>query len=67
MHAPGANNVCIADQVARYVTFKEECRKLGKQEPKGDEVLLFNKVKVASLPTHVELLQPSTFGIGNDT
>ena len=47
MHAPGATNVCIVDQVARYVTFKEECRKLGKQEPKGDGVLLFDEVKVA--------------------
>ena len=47
MHAPGATNVCIVDQVARYVIFKEECRKLGKQEPKGDGILLFDEVKVA--------------------
>ena len=47
MHAPGATNVCIVDQVARYVTFKEECHKLGNQEPKGDGVLLFDEVEVA--------------------
>ena len=34
MHEPGASSVCIADQVARYVIFVEECRKAGKQEPK---------------------------------
>ena len=62
MHAPGATNVCIVDQVARYVTFKEECRKLGKQEPKGDRVLLFDEVKVACQL----MCQPSTFGIGYD-
>ena len=44
LHAPGATNVCIVDQMARHVTVKEECRKLGKQEPKGDEVLLFDEV-----------------------
>ena len=47
MHSPGANSVCIVDQVARYVAFKEECRKNGKQEPKGDGVLIFDEVKVA--------------------
>jgi len=25
MHAPGASNACIVDQVAQYVLFKEEC------------------------------------------
>ena len=47
MHEPGASSVCIADQVARYVIFVEECRKAGKQEPKADGVLIFDEVKVA--------------------
>jgi len=47
MHSPGANSVCIVDQIAQYVAFKEECRKNGKQEPKGDGVLIFDEVKVA--------------------
>ena len=47
MHSPGANSVCIVDQVARYVAFKEECCKNGKQEPKADGVLIFDEVKVA--------------------
>lgn len=47
MHDPGASNVCIAEQVVRYVVFKEECCKSGKQEPKSDGVLIFDKVKVA--------------------
>ena len=47
MHAAGANSACIVDQVARYVAFKEECRKNGKQEPKADGVLIFDEVKVA--------------------
>ena len=36
--------VCIVNQMAWYVTFREECRKLGKQKPKGDGVLLLDKV-----------------------
>ena len=47
IHAPGASAACIADQVSRYVVYKEECRKLGKQEPKGDGALIFDEVKVA--------------------
>jgi len=33
--------------VSRYVVYKEECRKLGKQEPQGDGALIFDEVKVA--------------------
>ena len=47
MHLPGVSNICIIDQVARYVTFKQECIKNGKQEPKADGVLIFDEVKVA--------------------
>lgn len=47
MHLPGASNICIVDQVARYITFKEECIRQGKQEPKADGVLIFDEVKVA--------------------
>lgn len=47
MHSPGASNTCIVDQVARYVAFKEQCCKAGKQEPKADGVLIFDEVKVA--------------------
>jgi len=47
MHEPGASSVCIADQVARYVTFVEESHKAGRQEPKADGVLIFDEVKVA--------------------
>ena len=47
MHQPGASSDCILDQVARFVAFKEDCQKLGKQEPKGDGALIFDEVKVA--------------------
>ena len=47
MHEPGANSICIADQVARYLIFVEESCKAGKQEPKADGVLIFDEVKVA--------------------
>jgi len=47
MHSPGASNICIVEQVSQYVLFKEECRKNGRQEPKSDEALIFDKVKVA--------------------
>ncbi|XP_065888474.1 uncharacterized protein [Dysidea avara] len=47
MHAPGASNVCIVEQVSQYVLFKEECRKNGRQEPKSDGALIFDEVKVA--------------------
>ena len=47
IHAPGASAACLADQVAQYVVYKEECRKLGKQEPMGDGALIFDEVKVA--------------------
>ena len=47
MHEPGASSVCIADQVAQYVIFVEECCKAGKQEPRADAVLIFDEVKVA--------------------
>ena len=47
IHEPGASSVCIADQVARYLIFIEECCKTGKQEPKADGVLIFDEVKVA--------------------
>jgi len=47
MHNPGARSDCIMDQVTHYVAFKEHCVKCGKQEPKGDGVLIFDEVKVA--------------------
>ena len=47
MHSPGASNACIVDQVTRYVAFKEQCCKAGKQEPRADGVLIFDEVKVA--------------------
>ena len=47
IHEPGASARCISDQVSRYLVFKEECRRLGKQEPKGDGALIFDEVKVA--------------------
>ena len=47
MHAPGASNVCIVEQVSQHVLFKEECRKNGRQEPKSDGALIFDEVKVA--------------------
>ena len=40
-------NICVIDQVAWYVIFKEECIKNGKQEPNNDGVLLFDEVKMA--------------------
>lgn len=42
MHKPGASSQCIADQVAHYIIFKEQCRESGKQEPMLDGVLIFN-------------------------
>jgi len=47
IHSPGASNAYIVDQVTRYVAFKEQCCKAGKQEPKADCVLIFDEVKVA--------------------
>ena len=47
LHDPGTKSKCIADQVAQYVLFKDECKKLGKHTPKSDGVLVFDKVKVA--------------------
>lgn len=47
IHEPGASTVCIADQVSRYLAFKGECKKFGKQEPRGDGALIFDEVKVA--------------------
>ena len=47
VHDPGARSDCIVDQVSHYVTFKEQCLKSGKQEPKADRVLVFDEVKVA--------------------
>jgi len=29
LHEPGASSQCIADQVAQYIIFKEECHKQG--------------------------------------
>jgi len=47
-HSPDASNACIVDQVTRYVAFKKQCCKAGKQEPnKVDGVLIFDEVKVA--------------------
>ena len=39
--------MCIADQVSRYIAFKEPTKKLGNQEPQGDGALIFDEVKVA--------------------
>ena len=47
IHEPGASARCISDQVSRYLAFKEECGRLGKQDPKGDGALIFDEVKVA--------------------
>ncbi|XP_065894808.1 uncharacterized protein [Dysidea avara] len=47
IHAPGASSACITDQVSRYVLFKEQCRLVGKHEPRGDGALIFDEVKVA--------------------
>ena len=47
IHAPGVSTACIADQVSRYVVYKEESKKEGRQEPMGDGVLVFDEVKVA--------------------
>jgi len=47
IYEPGASARCISDQVSRYLVFKEECRRLGKQEPKGDGALIIDEVKVA--------------------
>ena len=38
MHQPGASSDCTLDQVAQFVAFKEDCWKLGKQEPKGEVI-----------------------------
>ena len=58
MHNPGARKQCIANQIARYVLFKEQCRESGKQdlEPKSDGALIFDEVKITCQPAHVELL-----------
>jgi len=45
--------ICIVDQVAHYVTFKEHSIKSGKQEPKAGGGLIFDEVKVA-LPIAME-------------
>ena len=47
IHESGASARCISVQVSRYLAFKEEARKMGKQEPKGDGALIFDEVKVA--------------------
>jgi len=47
IHEPGASARCISDQVSRYLAFREECKRLGKQDPKGDGALIFDEVKVA--------------------
>ena len=47
IHEPGASTTCIAEQVTHYLVYKEECRQLGKQEPKADGAIIFDEVKVA--------------------
>ena len=47
LHDPGASSNCIISQLANYTIFKEECRKQGKRQPKGDGALIFDEVKVA--------------------
>ena len=47
INEPGASDRCISVQVSHYLAFKEEARKMGKQEPKGDGALIFDEVKVA--------------------
>ena len=51
MHNPGARSDCIVDQVTHYVAFKEQHAKSGKQEPKADKVLIFDEVKVTTVPS----------------
>ena len=48
LHSPGANGACIADQVAKYLISYQQRRKEGKEESKGDDVLIFDEVKVIS-------------------
>ena len=36
LHEPGASSSCIANQLATYMVYKEECLKNGKKQPKGD-------------------------------
>ena len=47
LHEPGASSDCIANQLANYMIYKEECHKQGKKQPQGDGVLIFDEVKVA--------------------
>jgi len=48
IHDPGTNKTnCIAEQVSRYLVYKEECKQLGKQEPQADGAIIFDEVKVA--------------------
>ena len=47
IHEPGASARSISVHVSSYLVFKEESRKLGKQEPKGDGALIFDEVEVA--------------------
>ena len=66
-HSPGANSICIVDQVARHVAFKEECCKNGKQEPKADGALVSDKVKVACQLMWNSRSHQLRNGITNDT
>ena len=44
----GASSVCLVDQVAQYVLFKEKMKTDGKLEPRSDGILVFDEVKVVS-------------------
>ena len=50
LHEPGSSSDCIANQLANYTIYKEECCKQRKKQPQGDGVLIFDKVKVACHP-----------------
>ena len=42
LHPPGASSVCLVDQVAQYVLFKEKMKSDGKLEPRSDGILVFD-------------------------
>ncbi len=48
LHEPGANSACIEDQVAQFVLYCHQRKKVGKKESKKDGVLIFDEVKVIS-------------------
>ena len=53
IHEPGSSAACKADQLSRYIAFKDTAKKLDKHEPQGDGALIFDEAN--------SLLQPSQF------